>query len=674
MAMNFHDYPYTDLHEMNLDWCIAKVKELTEAWLQTRQDWEDTQQAWEDMKTYINNYFDNLNVQTEINNKIDALVSDGTLSDLIAPYVASGLPAVVADQISAVVAAQIGDVVAAQISAVVAAQLPEVVATETAGQAAAWLETHVDPETGYVIDDSLTIQGAAADAKATGDAISDLNNALTENINYATFPNNLVNPSECKNNTVVVWSTGIESSDNNYLCTGFIAVTEGTTYKSNVGRNHVWFDSSKVYISGSTGTGIQSGITAPEGAAYVRFNISKVSDTFTSPYMIYFTDVAHFTRDVVYGINIPQTIDNKINPLFEYGIRGYQYPNNLVVVNDCVYNTYIVWSNGLEASGDNYFCTGFIPVVAGTTYKANKGRNHAWYNSSKVYISGASGAGIQSGITAPEGAAYIRFTINKTSDALTTPMLLYFTSVANYVSNTIIDGLDLYSFLWTFGKKINWIGDSIVAGQDFDEAVTDKLGMVETDYGINGSTIALKADGTDGRNAVCARYSDMTNDTDVVAVSCGTNDWMYAWCPIGTIDDADDATSNNTFYGALKTLCKGLITKYPQKTIFFTTPIKRGQAFTNGDGGTYTPDNVMTTPFSKNKYGKTLGDYAEIIKEVCALYSIPVLDLYNESMLNPSITAQQDLFDELLTHPNANGIKLMARRVCGWLTQLSFTI
>ena len=179
MAMNFHDYPYTDLHEMNLDWCIAKVKELTEAWLQTRQDWEDTQQAWEDMKTYINNYFDNLNVQTEINNKIDALVENGTLSDLIAPYVASGLPDVVADQISAVVAAQIGDVVADQISAVVAAQLPEVVATETAGQAAAWLENHVDPETGYVIDDSLTIQGAAADAKATGDAISDLNNALT---------------------------------------------------------------------------------------------------------------------------------------------------------------------------------------------------------------------------------------------------------------------------------------------------------------------------------------------------------------------------------------------------------------------------------------------------------------------------------------------------------------
>ena len=59
----FNDYPHTDLHELNLDWIIKKVKELSAQWAQTSQAWTDTQAAWEDMKAYINNYFDNLDVQ-----------------------------------------------------------------------------------------------------------------------------------------------------------------------------------------------------------------------------------------------------------------------------------------------------------------------------------------------------------------------------------------------------------------------------------------------------------------------------------------------------------------------------------------------------------------------------------------------------------------------------------
>lgn len=174
--MAFHEYPYTDFHEMNLDWVIAKVKELTLTWAQTSSDWEE-------LRAFVNDYFANLNVQEEINNKMDELVSDGTLSSLIAPYVTSGLPAEVANQIAAVVADQIGAAVAAQLPAQVAEQIPGAVA----GEAANWLSEHVDPSTGYVVDDTLTIQGAAADAKVAGDAVDELKSALstlaTQNIN-----------------------------------------------------------------------------------------------------------------------------------------------------------------------------------------------------------------------------------------------------------------------------------------------------------------------------------------------------------------------------------------------------------------------------------------------------------------------------------------------------------
>lgn len=36
---------------------------------------------------------------------------------------------------------------------------------------AEWLEENVDPETGYVLDSSLTVANAAADAKAVGDIL-----------------------------------------------------------------------------------------------------------------------------------------------------------------------------------------------------------------------------------------------------------------------------------------------------------------------------------------------------------------------------------------------------------------------------------------------------------------------------------------------------------------------
>ena len=318
-------------------------------------------------------------MQTEINNKLDALVADGTLSELIAPYVASGLPAVVADQIGAVVAAQIGDVVAAQISAVVADQLPAVVATETAGQAAAWLETHVDPDTGYVIDDTLTITDAAADAKATGDALTELNNALTYvNEHSIVRPKNLYNTedSDYMAGYRASQSTGLPMQDSDWNLTGFIPLkalqesivcSRGTTVANMVNstaltRIYAYGEDKTTFLGATYNTGIEY-YTAPQGCAFVRCAVSS-NAAFTQHQIEYgtqmttyvpsfnpygFADMDVVTKDSIKNIS-DILIKPSVLPSVIYGFVGVPieiYPYNVFQYSmDDVYVIYTTSNKG----------------------------------------------------------------------------------------------------------------------------------------------------------------------------------------------------------------------------------------------------------------------------------------------------------------------------------------
>ena len=127
--------------------------------------------AYAELESYVNNYFNNLDVQAEINTKLDQMASSGALDSLLEPFVTAQLPDVVDAQIDEVVAAQIDNSVAGQIDSSVASQI----AQPTATAVTAWLGEHVNPVgSAVVVDDTLTISGAAADAKVTGDRIENI--------------------------------------------------------------------------------------------------------------------------------------------------------------------------------------------------------------------------------------------------------------------------------------------------------------------------------------------------------------------------------------------------------------------------------------------------------------------------------------------------------------------
>ena len=157
-------WPYTNLHDLNLDWIINTTKEFAaeisrfednvasevagfeervtvkigdfEGTIQEYTDKIDVALATVDEKiTYIDNFFSSLDVQQEIDNKLDSMSADGSLAALLKPFADAWL------------------------------------AQDAPGVISAWLAAHITEPEGVVIDSSLSVSGAAADALAAGQKI-----------------------------------------------------------------------------------------------------------------------------------------------------------------------------------------------------------------------------------------------------------------------------------------------------------------------------------------------------------------------------------------------------------------------------------------------------------------------------------------------------------------------
>ena len=85
----FEQFPYTNFHEMNQDWLLKVCRELAEEMAALKADWSD-------YKTYIDNYFKNLDIDDEIRDavllKVNQMAADGTLDSIISNVVARELP------------------------------------------------------------------------------------------------------------------------------------------------------------------------------------------------------------------------------------------------------------------------------------------------------------------------------------------------------------------------------------------------------------------------------------------------------------------------------------------------------------------------------------------------------------------------------------------------------
>lgn len=78
--------PYTNFHELNQDWFLNEFNKLLEQWQAMQKNFDNLQDAVNDLKSYVQDYFKNLDVQDEINNKLDSLVANGYFDTFLNDY------------------------------------------------------------------------------------------------------------------------------------------------------------------------------------------------------------------------------------------------------------------------------------------------------------------------------------------------------------------------------------------------------------------------------------------------------------------------------------------------------------------------------------------------------------------------------------------------------------
>ena len=196
-------------------------------------------------------------------------------------------------------------------------------------------------------------------------------------------------------------------------------------------------------------------------------------------------------------------------------------------------------------------------------------------------------------------------------------------------------------------KTVIFLGDSITEGvgaSSPDKCYVSLFAKAHPEarvhnFGISGSRIAIQLKPSVNPRwdkYFASRIDDMPNEADLICVFGGTNDYGHGDAPFGDLDDTD----GYSFVGALGDLYTRLINKFPAAKIVVFTPTHRvaeAEAHAKPDGEF------------------TLRDYVDGIREVAQIYSLPVLDLWSISGIQPNLEIQKEMFMPDGIHPSDAG-------------------
>lgn len=615
----FRQFPYSNFHDMNMDQIIKIMREM-------QDEWETTKNEWSDMKEFINNYFDNLDVSEEVLAAIRIMASDGSLNKIIDPVISQ--------------------------------------------TTADWLAHNITVTTGEtVIDSSLTIAGAAADAKATGDYLNTLNDAII-NVAGEEVSWEIGRPGWAQR-----WINGGVTQNADCDCTKYIDVTRykylkymafcSTAATTNIGIAFFTAKDETTYISGVAGYAKSSEITmkpqwavVPDNAIYARFTVTAGSDNF---YIIGFPNIS----DEIDNLN---SLDDPEYPLtFISGAisaAGSGNTNNATRIRTVERESPQIQRGDFILFNDGY--EGRVAVYRLPEY--NTTNFVKWLDSG--FTKGAEF--IPDDCEGYYAGLLIRKIGNETDDISDdVPTLDQHVKYCRKSYNVFK------------GKKLSVLGDSISALQGYvptgydiyyngsNHGITSfnqmwyqvlaaKLGLdICVINAYSGSAVTQLEDAAHvdkipmSSDERTAGLSDGTNVPDIIVIAGGVNDYTYAQSAQSEPLEWDGKSMpvlGNSFTEAYACMIKKIQTNYPDAIIVCLSTFFTMRGTDNG----YT----LTHAVGDNVY--TQEDYNKAIKAVCEQMRVPYLDVtdigFNRNNYYP--TYAEDKSEEP-THPNAAGHRVI---------------
>ena len=668
----FRQFPYSNFHEMNMDEIIKIVKTMLEEWAQyyaewdswmseINDDWSNYQEvmneAWQNMQNFINNYFNNLDVQTEINKKITTMVYTGEFASIINPYI----PPSVAE----------------------------------------WLSANITEPTGVVIDTSLTVAGACADAKATGDAIRGLSDEMdirSSNVVEFIESDNVLDPETTMTTGFYTDPhTGNEVENNDFCSSDFVKVTGGKyLIFSDTLADYVTirfiaeYDATKQIIvapsQNQEGTGNGTHYSSAylllnANTAYIKFSARWASLTPLDHLMISLSETTTAPPFVKYiephwalKRNIP-TMDSVNHTNLLNGVTMYD-------------GKYVSHTTGLIGDDEHYITSDYIEVTGGEYLISASdvlGTRDEWftlaqYDSTQTVIPGSgTGDGTSSRsayIILNADTAYIRITYGK-SNYYGSDTYLFQSDRLSYEHEDFeikdINLEDVYSYINEqvsfvgnplYGKKVSWYGDSIMH-YTWWAPLNEPFHITSINNGIDGTRISgTSATAMCQSSRIEGTYVDdgvaIPSDTDYIIIGGGTNDWAQSVAlgekNIQYDENWDIVEDVTTFYQACHVMFRRLSELRPDaKIIVLGTPFGKcidRIYFTNKYG------LLNNQGLTSLDYGNALCDVAEMWGHYALRYGnyMGINDSNVETLLDPTSENGSHL------HPSTDEARVMFRK------------